>query len=141
MKRSVRLAVAIGLSLWSIASNCGRAAAQDPTVPSPQILERLKQPSEPVVSQRVVIPVIEKAEPLPIIKLKAMVLNDPDNGMALVEINGQRTRLNLSRSSASTETASNLSSGISIQGTTYFVESFSPRSILLNGRGQKLLIQ
>jgi len=161
MSANVRLVVVMCLSLWVISPSRKSAFAQDPTVPSPQILERLQQPSEPIVMQRAMLPLSEKAEPLPIVKLKAIVMRDPDNGIALVEMNGRRTRLRLSREStsrteadsvaqvtkevqeqaAATEQKDDPLAGITIQGTTYFVESFSPRSILLNSRGQKLLIQ
>ncbi len=173
----VRLVVVFCLSLSVFSRSSESAYAQDPTVPSPQILERLQQPSEPVAVPQALAPMTEKEEPLPIVKLKAMVMRDPDNGIALVEMNGRRTRLRLSRvptnrteSNGVLQNAEKISeemseegadktsvagqeqaaapgvdedtlAGIAIHGTMYFVESFSPRSILLNGRGHKLLVQ
>lgn len=169
MIRTIRQSMILCFSCCAISLCVQVARAQDPTVPSQQILDRLQQPSDPVAAQRTILPAHEKAEPPPVIKLKAMVMRDPDNGIALIEFDGRRTRLRLSRSSptkphatASATTQGESSeltpvvgkeqstapeakdehpSGIVIHGTTYSVESFTPRSILLNSRGQKLLIQ
>jgi hypothetical protein len=123
---------------------CGSSVcAQDPTVPSAQILERLhSDPREPPAPISLPRPAMQ-AEPAlpPVIKLRAMVLSDSDHGTALLDIDGRHVRLKLSRPVAghSAETAG--LDGVTIQGALYRVESFSARAIMLVSRGQTLLVQ
>lgn len=112
--------------------------AQDPTVPSSQILERLNSRTPTQLPGRTPEPATELVD-LPTIKLKAIVMNDRDSGTALVEINGRRLRLSLKRNSPEQINAPELS-GIEISGTVYRVEDFTSRSILLNGQGRRLLV-
>ncbi len=115
------------------ATICNAAFAQDPTVPSSQILERLgrEQPHSAVASPSAMIK--ERPTP-PELKLKAVVMTDSDHGIALIEVDGRRIRIRLSRPDSKLDS-------IAIQGSTYHVQKFSARSVLLENNGQSLLVQ
>lgn len=107
--------------------------AQDPTVPSAQILERLgrEQPTSLVALPST--PIQERKEP-PLLKLKAIVMTDSDHGTALIEVDGRRVRLRLSRTEAGVDC-------LVVQGSPYRVQDFSARSVVLESQGQTLLVQ
>ncbi len=105
--------------------------AQDPTVPSAQILAKLG--GESVTSSVLPASAQERQSP-PVLKLRALVMTDGDHGTALIEVEGRRIRLQLSRPEASSDR-------VTIQGSTYRVQEFSARSVLLESRGQTLLVQ
>lgn len=125
------------------------AIAQDPTVPSPQILERLGNgPSKSVATSTTEL-IQERAAP-PVVKLKAVVMTDSDQGTAMIEVDGRRLLLRLSRTAAAqtaAQTAAPESSsqpttdGVVIQGSTYYVRSFSARSVVLSNDSQTLTAQ
>ena len=126
---------------------CDVTHAQDPTVPSAQILERLhhEQPT-PVVRLPFTNPLVQEQLALPVLKLKALVLADSDHGTALIEVEGRRIRLRLVRP-ATDQLAAPLPAtsqdldGVVIQNSTYHVQSFSSRSILLSNDSHTLLVQ
>jgi len=70
----------------------------------------------------------------PVLKLKAIVMSDIDHGIAQIEVDGRRIRLRLSRP------ATNIDSVV-IQGSTFHVQNFSARSVMLENHGQTLLVQ
>ncbi len=125
---------------------CNYSFAQDPTVPSAQILERLyrDQPA-PIEALPSTSPVVQERLSPPVLKLKAMVMTDSDHGTALIEVEGRRVRLRLARPTdqlaAPEPSASRVLDGVVIQGLTYHVQDFSARSVLLTNHGQTLLIQ
>lgn len=125
---------------------CNYSFAQDPTVPSAQILERLyrDQPA-PIAALPSTSPVVQERLSPPVLKLKAMVMTDSDHGTALIEVEGRRVRLRLSRPTdqlaAPEPSASRVLDGVVIQGLTYHVQDFSARSVLLTNHSQTLLIQ
>lgn len=126
---------------------CDVTLAQDPTVPSSKILERLQHEQRiPLVAMPATGPLNEVRAAAPELKLKAMVLTDSDHGTALIEVDGRRVRLQLSRPTHEQMNAPESSSqiginGVVIQGSTYHVQSFSARSILLTNGTQTLLVQ
>ncbi len=125
---------------------CNFSFAQDPTVPSAQILERLyrDQPA-PIAALPSASPVVQERLSPPVLKLKAMVMTDSDHGTALIEVEGRRVRLRLARPTdqlaAPEPSASRVLDGVVIQGLTYHVQDFSARSVLLTNHSQTLLIQ
>jgi hypothetical protein len=122
---------------------CDCVFAQDPTVPSAQILERLQAgQTTPAVTLHTSRPTAEERLP-PVLKLKAMVMTDSDHGTALIEVDGRRVRVRLSRSTTDKSEASSEIGidGLVIQGSTYHVQSFSVRSILLTNHSQALSVQ
>ena len=128
---------------------CHVTLAQDPTVPSAQILERLQReqpaPTTPIAALPTSPLVQERLLP-PVLKLKAMVMTDSDHGTALIEVDGRRVRLRLARPSSEQLAVPESSvaidlEGVVIQGSTYHVQSFSAGSILLTDRSQTLLVQ
>ena len=126
---------------------CDVTHAQDPTVPSAQILERLhhEQPT-PVVTLPFTNPFVQEQLALPVLKLKALVMADSDHGTALIEVEGRRVRLRLARLAtdqlaAPEPSAPSVLDGVVIQGLTYHVQGFSARSVLLTNHSQTLLIQ
>ena len=130
-----------------IVTLCNFSFAQDPTVPSDQILERLyrDQPG-PVAALPTTSPVAQDRLPPPVLKLKAMVMTDSDHGTALIEVEGRRVRLRLARPAtdqlaAPEPSAPSVLDGVVIQGLTYHVQGFSARSVLLTNHSQTLLIQ
>ncbi len=130
-----------------VATLCNVNSAQDPTVPSAKILERLGrgQPAS-VVASPSVSPSAQIQLPPPMLKLKAVVMTDSDHGVALIEVDSRRLRLRLSRPATEQANASEASTQASlddvvIQGSTYHVQSFSARSILLSNSIQTLLVQ
>jgi hypothetical protein len=104
--------------------------AQDPTVPSAQILERLggEQP------RAVALPATQERQAPLELKLKAIVMSDSDHGTALIEVEGRRIRLRLSRLEAGLDP-------VVIQGSTYRVQNFSAHSVTLESNGQILIGQ
>ena len=121
--------------------------AQDPTVPSAQILERIyrDQPAA-IAALPSTSPVVQERLSPPVLKLKAMVMIDSDHGTALIEVDGRRIRLRLARPAndqlaAPEPSAPNAFDGVVIQGLTYHVQDFSARSVLLTNHSQTLLIQ
>jgi hypothetical protein len=81
-----------------------------------------------------------------VLKLKAMVMIDSDHGTALIEVDGRRVRLRLARPSSEQLAVPESSvaidlEGVVIQGSTYHVQRFSARSILLTDGSQNLLVQ
>ena len=113
-----------------IAVICNATFAQDPTVPSAQILERLGGEQASAVA----LPATQERQAPPVLKLKAIVMTDSDHGAALIEVEGRRIRLRLSRPEAGLDTAV-------IQGSTYRVQNFSARSVTLESNGQLLIGQ
>ena len=133
--KSCALKIILGFAMLIASKTAG---AQDPTIPSPQILERLQSNTVlPQASLPRQNPIEQPA--VPVIKLKAIVMRDENTGTALLEINGRKVRLPLVRNSPEQVAAPELA-GIEIQGTLYSVEDFSSRSILLSGSGRKLLV-
>lgn len=102
------------------------ALAQDPTLPSKAILDRIK--SEPMAST-----VVTTAEPWVPAKvvLKAMVMRDVDHGTALIEAEGRMYRLTLDRSMLNAMQPSEDIPGIQIGGNYYRVQDFAVRSVTL----------
>lgn len=102
------------------------AWAQDPTLPSKAILDRIK--SEPMAST-----VVTAAEPWVPAKLvlKAMVMRDVDHGTALIEAEGRMYRLTLDRSMLNVVQPSENNPGIQIGGNYYRVQDFAVRSVTL----------
>ena len=126
---------------------CDVTFAQDPTVPSAQILERLKlEKTAPVAALLSTEPAVREPLALPVLKLKAVVMTDRDHGTALIEVDGRRVRLRLSREAtkqlSTPESSAEIGlDGVVIQGSTYHVQTFSARSILLTNDSQTLLVQ
>lgn len=118
------------LICFFIAFMCNPGFAQDPTVPSTQILERLGGEQVSTVAS----PATQERQTPPILKLKAMVMTDSDHGTALIEVEGRRIRLRLSRPEAGLDP-------VVIQGSTYRLKSFSAHSVTLESNGQLLIGQ
>ena len=128
-----------------VSTNNSGLYAQDPTKPSSQILERLHSGVPEAVATNT------ERRTMPTIKIKAIVMRDKDNGIALLDINGRKVRLNLERSALPQTLASDQISeavqptsplgGLEIEGVFYRVEEFTPHSILLNAQGHKLLVK
>lgn len=120
--------------------------AQDPTVPSAQILERLQQDRSSTIVAPPDSPPTQGKLPQPSLKLRAVVMSDSDHGAALIEVDGRRLRLRLSREAAEQFVASGSSrlsdvDGVVIQDSTYHVLSFSSHSIVLSNGSQRFLVQ
>ena len=114
----------------------GLTRAQDPTIPSPALLERLQ--AAPLV-------VRSESRPLPAIKLKSLVMRDSDHGTAIVESDGSRFQLNLDRAQlrqtdgAPPETDSR--GRLQIGGVEYRVQDFYRRTIVLHDGVRRVLVQ
>lgn len=124
---------------------CNLTLGQDPTVPSSQILERLQQHPATVGPSTSSPPDQARSVP-PSLKLKAVVMADSEHGIALIEVDGRRVRLRLSpatteRGAAPKSATPPDGDGVVIQGSTYYVQSFSARSILLSNYSDTLLVQ
>jgi hypothetical protein len=79
-------------------------------------------------------PSLQERQAPPVLKLKAIVMTDSEHGTALIEVDGRRLRLRLAR----TETDLDY---VMIQGSSYRLQSFSPRSVTLEYHGQLLIVQ
>ena len=121
------------LICFIVAMNCNATFAQDPTVPSAQILERLGR-GQPTSLVALPSTSIQERQTPPVLKLKAMVMTDSDHGTALIEVEGRRLRLRLSRTEREPDS-------LVVQGSTYRVQNFSARSVTLESHGQTLIVQ
>ena len=122
---------------------------RDPTVPSPEILERLKQERAPVavIDTPQGTPQIAIA-PLPKIVVKAIVLVDADHGVAMLDCSGRKLIVRLARESldAAVEHDPNAATGqrlngFTADGFTFRVAEFSDQSLLLKAGDRSLLVQ
>lgn len=112
--------------LFIIASAiCGIAWAQDPTAPSKAILDRIK--NEPTASA----PSIAEPKLPSKLVLKAIVMRDADHGTALIEADGRNYRLQLDRSTISSEPTIDHAPGIQLGGNFYRLQNFNSRSVTL----------
>ena len=132
------------LSLLAV-TVCSSGFAQDPTVPSAKMLERLHREPTPIAAVPI-SPLVQERWPPPVLKLKAMVMTDRDHGTALVEVDGRRIRLRLARTlkeqgAAPESPPPTEVDSVVIQGSSYSVQSFSARSIVLTNHNQLLLVQ
>lgn len=110
------------------------ASGQDPTLPNAKLLERLK--GEPIATAQ---PEKRQASQ---IRLRALVLSSPDSGVAILEFDGQRIRLHLNRQAIFPTVGSSVAtSEVQIAGTTFRVEDFSDRSIVLFDGQRRVLVQ
>lgn len=128
--RSMMMTTAVLLSMNFV-------LGQDPTVPSPAIAERM--------SQQVALQPRAEFKPIPVVKLRAMVMGDRDHGTAIVEADGQRLQIRLDRTILKT-TDPNSGGGsplnrIQIQGVEYSVEDFSNRTIILTDSLRRVIVQ
>ena len=128
-----------------VSTNSSGLYAQDPTKPSSQILERLHSGAPETVTTTT------ERRTMPTIKIKAIVMRNENNGIALLDINGRKVRLQLERSAPPQASVpdqpseavqpTNPLGGLEIEGVFYRVEEFTPHSILLNAQGHKLLVK
>ena len=112
---------------------------RDPTVPSPEILQRLHQPSaEPLVEESAAAVPQTDIAPLPKILVKAIVLTDAHHGVAMLECAGQKLIVRLSRDLPQTD---EMLQGFNAEGFTFHVADFSDRTLLLKTGNRTLLVQ
>lgn len=111
--------------------------AQDPTVPSAALLERLNVSSD--VSRLV------ETRPIPVFKLRSMVMRDPNHGSAIIEAGKHRYRISLNRSllkSADQEERSDdWRNQVQIDGRQYRLQDFRPGVLVLHDGHRQILVQ
>lgn len=95
----------------------GQETRRDPTQPSPAFEGRLTAPTT-----------AQSEAPIVRFKLKAIVLSNPDHGLALLETSSGTVTVSLKRGSQST---------IMIDQTRYVVKDFSGNSIQIERAGSR----
>lgn len=118
------------------------ALSKDPTVPSAAILKRLNGHIPAVAPVAPAAPSV--AAPAPSIRLKAIVMNDRDHGIAIVVSGDQRFQLRLERketyptSRPSDSTAS--LPGFQLHGVDYTLVDFYDRTIILTDSVKRIMV-
>lgn len=124
-------------SLIILISITSQALCQDPTLPNAAILERL--------NGHIPMAAIPEARPTPSIKMRAMVMNDRNRGIAILESEGQRYQLRLERPNTAQKgsTASTPDSlhRVQIQGVEYSLLDFYDRTIILTDSVKRIIVQ
>ncbi|HAC91396.1 MAG TPA: hypothetical protein DCF63_12320 [Planctomycetaceae bacterium] len=111
------------------------ALGQDPTVPSPKLIERLG------------IQTSGNSSPLPklpSLQIAALVMSSPNRGFAVIQCEEKYFDLQLDRSQVSVDCGSkNIPAPVAliIQGTEYYVEDFRSGSITLSDGQRELVVQ
>ncbi len=111
------------------------ARGQDPTVPSPKIIERLRESTTTPAATRQASAEV-KPQPSKIsIRLKAIVLADPDHGSAILEVEGRRLSLQLDRLHL------NQTTRIKLDEEELWVEDFSTHMIQLRSQDRTIIVR
>lgn len=119
---------------------------RDPTVASQKILGRLESEPAPLTISSLA-PTTTDVRPaaLPKIYVKAIVLSDPNHGVAMLQCADRKLTVRLSRdllvpASHAIPNSARLS-GFAVEGQTFYVADFSDRSLLLRTGDGTMLIQ
>lgn len=122
-------------TIFFLFSMLSSALGQDPTVPSPKLIERLGSQTSGNSSP---------LPKLPSLLLAALVMSSPNCGFAVIQCEDEYFDLQLDRSPVSVDGGSeNRPSPVAliIQGIQYYVEDFRPWSITLSDGQRRLIVQ
>ncbi len=125
---------ALAVFILAGSAGYGPARAEDPTVPSEELLKRLQLAGPPPQQA-----ITTDAEPIamPVLKLKALVLSPDSNGSALIEASGRSYFVRLQKRSAKEKPKLE---GFSTGEVDFTVEDYSASAVLLRAQPQNRLI-
>lgn len=133
--------VTIGLLVFGW--NCA-AWGQDPTMPSPAILQRLNSNSS--------VSATDETRQTVKLSLKAIVFSDRDHATCLIEVDGRLVRISLDRTEVALQiesmrrrdaepTARSSNIGVQVGGSFYCVEEFNSNFITLFDGSHRIQVQ
>ncbi|MBX3422191.1 MAG: hypothetical protein KF752_11610 [Pirellulaceae bacterium] len=125
----------IAIALLVVASST--LSAQDPTVPSDVILQRMR--TAQAAGTRIEMP------SLPALRLKGLVMTDCDHGTAIVDAAGQRFVIVLDRSQLIQDSETGLTTSprmvLQLNGIDYHLQDFYARTIILHDGLRAISVQ